>query len=322
MCPGTSCQAHARADGMTMSARHTWADWVMLLSLTLIWGSSFLLTKVAVSGLAPDLVVAGRLLVAVLVLLPLAFVFASRPQAGLRLWIFYVFIALLGNLLPFSLIAWGQTGIDSGLAGILMAVMPLATLALAHFFIAGEQMTRMRAAGFFLGFAGVLVLMGPEALDDLANGEGRLMHMLAVLGGALSYGVSSILARLRPRSDALFSAAATVSIATSMMLGVLWVTQGTEMAGMSAPLSPPSLSHWIAVVLLGVLSTGLATIIYFRLVESAGPSFVSQLNYLIPLWAVFIGVLFLGEEPALNHLYALAIILAGILVTQVGVRHR
>jgi drug/metabolite transporter (DMT)-like permease len=282
----------------------------MLLSLTLMWGTSFLLTKIAVGGLPPDLVVAGRLIVAALLLVPAAWMLATRPVAGARLWVFYVLIAVFGNVLPFSLISWGQTFIDSGLAGILMAVMPLATLGLAHFLVPGEHLTRYRATGFLLGFGGVVVLVGPDAFADLVNGQGHLMPMLAVLGGAFSYAISSILARLRPTSDALFSAASTISLASLMMVPILFMSGDVEVQVV------PDTLHLIAVGLLGVFATAIATIVYFRLVKSAGPSFVSQLNYLIPLWAVGIGMLFLGEEPEPNHLYALGLILSGILITQ------
>jgi drug/metabolite transporter (DMT)-like permease len=294
---------------MQLTRRHRLADWVMLLSLTLMWGTSFLLTKIAVGGLPSDLVVAGRLVVAAVLLVPAAWMLAARPVAGARLWVFYVLIAVFGNVLPFSLIAWGQTFIDSGLAGILMAVMPLATLGLAHFLVPGEHLTRYRAAGFVLGFAGVVVLVGPDAFADLSNGQGHLLPMLAVLGGAISYAVSSILARLRPASDALFSAASTISLASLMMVPILFLTG--DVALQVSPETP----HLVAVALLGVFATAIATIVYFRLVKSAGPSFVSQLNYLIPLWAVGVGMLFLGEEPEPNHLYALGLILCGILVT-------
>lgn len=282
----------------------------MLMSLVVMWGTSFLFTKIAVGGLPSELVAAGRLLVAAVLLVPFAWWLAVRPAAGARLWVFYVLIAIFGNVLPFSLIAWGQRFIDSGLAGILMAVMPLATLGLAHFLVPGERMTRYRAAGFLLGFGGVVVLMGPDAFADISNGQGHLLPMLAVLGGAISYAVSSILARLRPSSDALFSAASTISLASLMMVPVLLFT------GDVRPIAAPETPALIAVLLLGIFATAIATIVYFRLVKSAGPSFVAQLNYFIPLWAVGVGILFMDEAPEPNHLYALGLILCGLLLTQ------
>ena len=287
----------------------------MLLALTAMWGSAFMLTKIAVDVLPPDRVVAGRLVIACLLLLPLARLLGRRLPAGRRLWLFYLLIALFGNALPFSLISWGQRFIPSGVAGILMAIMPLATLWLAHFLVPGERMTPYRAGGFALGFAGVAVLMGPDALLEVADGRDRLAPMLAVLAGALCYAVSAILARLRPASDAISSAAATTLIATLMMLP--FVAGPGDLASL---VQVPGAALW-AVLALGVFSTAMAGILYFRLVKSAGPAFVSQLNYLIPLWAVLVGVLFLGEALKPSHLYALALILGGVLATQLERTH-
>jgi drug/metabolite transporter (DMT)-like permease len=282
----------------------------MLLALTVLWGSAFALTKVAVAGLPPELVVSGRLLVACLVLLPLALLAARRPPADARLWLFFVLIAIFGNALPFSLIAWGQRYIDSGLAGILMAIMPLMTLALSHYFVEGERLTPLRLAGFVSGFAGVIVLMGPDAVVALADGAGNLLPMIAVLAGAVSYAVAAVLARLRPPSGALTTAAATTTVAAAMMVPLLV----PSVAG-AAPVSA-SPEAWVATGVLGVFSTALATVVYFRLIRSAGPTFVSQINYLIPLWAVVVGILFLDEAPEPSHLYALALILGGILASR------
>lgn len=298
--------------GVDLNLRHPATDWFMLLSLTVMWGSAFMLTKIAVGGLPPSLVVAGRLAVACLLLVLTAVTMTRRLPAGGRLWLFYLLIAFFGNALPFSLISWGQSYIDSGLAGILMAVMPLVTLGLAHYAIPGERMTRYRAGGFLLGFIGVTVLMGPDALFALSNGRGQLLPMLAVLGGAISYAISAILARLRPPSDALSSAAATTLIATVLMMPI-----GLQSNNL-AHLPELSVAPLLAVMMLGVFSTAIAAIVYFRLVNSAGPAFVSQLSYFIPLWAVAVGVLFLDETLQPDHLYALLLILGGIVVTQLN----
>jgi drug/metabolite transporter (DMT)-like permease len=293
---------------------HPLADWIRLLALTLMWGSAFLLTKIAVSALDPDLVVAGRLLVACLLLVPLALLRPTRGGPGgswgARLWLFLLLIAVFGNALPFTLVAWGQQRVDSGLAGILMAVMPLATLGLSHYLVPGERLTPYRVAGFLFGFLGVLVLLGPDALRDAAEGEGNLLPMLAVLAGALCYAISAILARLRPPSGALPSAAATTLLATGLMLPFV-LGPGDRYPG-----GDPTVVSLAAVLALGAFSTAWASILYFQLIKSAGPAFVSQLNYLIPLWAVAVGMVFLGERPEPNALYALALILVGVLLTQ------
>lgn len=299
-----------------MRSRYGPSDWGLLLTLTVLWGSAFLFTKIAVGTIPSQLVVAGRLAVATLLLVPLALALARGLPRGRRLWLYLVLIAVFGNALPFSLIAWGQRWIDSGLAGILMAVMPLATLSLAHYLVPGERLTAFRIGGFALGFAGVAVLMGPEALMKLIDGRGDLVPMLAVLGGAVCYAVSAILARLRPTSDALSSAAVTIVLAAAMITPFALGASGPQ------PAQAPSAASLAAVVVLGAFSTALAAVLYFRLVKSAGPAFVSQLNYLIPLWAVLIGVLFLGESPQPKHLFALALILGGVLLAQLERRKR
>ncbi len=277
-----------------------------------MWGSSFLFTKIAVTALPMATVVTSRLSIAALILVPLALLTARGWPRGWRLWLFLVAMALVGNLLPFSLITWGQRGIDSGLAGILMAVMPLSTLALAHLFVPGERLTPRRVGGFLLGFAGVVVLIGPEALLRIGGEEGPLLPMLAVLGGALCYGAASILARLRPASDAISTAAAVTTLAALMSLPASLSGVQVEMAAI-ARLSAPVIG---ALLFLGVLSTAVAMVVYLQLIQTAGPSFTSQLNYLIPLWAVVIGVLFLGERPTMAHLAGLVLILGGILLSR------
>jgi drug/metabolite transporter (DMT)-like permease len=295
--------------GRSAIDRREWADWLSLFALTLMWGSSFLFTKIAVGALPPTVIVTARLAIAALVLLPLAVALSSSAPRGVRLWLFFGLIAFVGNLLPFSLITWGQRGIDSGLAAILMAVMPLATLALAHVFIPGERLTRHRVGGFMLGFVGVVTLIGPEALLAIGGEQGPLVPMLAVLAGALCYGVSAVLARLRPKSDAVTTAASVTLLAALMSVPMMGEVGGIDTALLDGAVIG-------AVAFLGLLSTAVALIVYFRLIQTAGPAFTSQLNYLIPLWAVFIGVLFLGEQPTLGHLGGLGLILSGILLAR------
>ena len=269
-------------------------------------------TKIAVGAIPPQLVVAGRLTIASLLLVPLALVLQRRLPTDRRLWFFLLLIALFGNALPFLLITWGQRFIDSGLAGILFAIMPLATLGLSHYLVPGERMTPFRITGFFFGFAGVLVMMGPEALVESVDRTGQLVPMLAVVGGAFCYAISAMLARLRPPSDTLSSAAATTLLAALMMAPII-----LSLGGIDTDMErKPSVLELASVVVLGVFCTALAAILYFRLIESAGPAFVSQLNYLLPLWAVLFGTLFLDEPIERAHILALVLILGGIFLAQ------
>jgi len=294
----------------TASAPPALADWFLLVALTIMWGSAFALTKVAVAGLSPDLVVAIRLAVGASLLVVLWCSSRLPLPRNKRLWLFFFLIALFGNVIPFNLIAWGQVYIDSSLAGLLMAVMPLFTLLLAHFAIPGERLTWTRMTGFMVGLLGVAVLLGPDIQLDSTSNEPFLWATLAVLAGALCYAISTVLTRLRPASDVTTSAAATTGIGAILMLVTVHPTDSV------AQIEQVSFGVLGAVVVLGVFSTALAAILYFRLIGRAGPAFVSQLNYLIPLWAVLLGALMFGERPATTDYLAMVIILGGIALSQ------
>ena len=224
-------------------------------------------------------------------------------------------IAVLGNIVPFNLIAWGQQTVDSGLAGILMAVMPLFTLVLAHFTVPGEHLGMMRLVGFVVGLAGVAVLMAPDMGLGAPVDAQFLLAALAVLGGAFCYALSAVLSRLRPKSDAVSSAMVTTLLGAVVMSLALQPSLEDV-----AVLTTASTGALVAVAVLGIFSTAMAAVVYFRLIERTGPGFVSQLNYLIPVWAVILGALVYGERPALTDYVAMAIILAGIAVSQIGSR--
>jgi drug/metabolite transporter (DMT)-like permease len=265
--------------------------------------------KIAVATAPPATVVAGRVAIAALVLLAMMRAMRLRlPPLG-RDWLSYAVLALLGNALPFFLITWGQKVIDSALAGILMAIMPLTTLLLAHLFVIDETLSRNRLAGFTLGFVGIVVLMGPAALAGLGGSPLQIVSQLAVLCGALCYAVNSVIARLTVRSNFLVASAATLLIAAMVMMPLA--------LALDRPwsLSPSAISV-ASMVWLGIGPTAIATICYFTLVSSAGPTFMSLVNYLTPLVAVFAGVALLHEHPGAAAYTALILILTGIAVSQ------
>jgi drug/metabolite transporter (DMT)-like permease len=292
-----------------MSPHRPLLHWLLLTALVAMWGSSFLFTKIAVAAIAPLDLVAGRFVLASLVLAALLVITRRGLPGGARLWLFIAAMALIGNCIPFWLISWGQQRIDSGLAGILMAIMPLSTVMLAHFYVAGERLNRFKAAGFLLGFLGIVVLLGPAVLREQSGGGPVLLSELAVLGGAFCYAVNSIIARRRPRSDALVAAAGVALVACLVLAPAAALTGLPDVGELPA-------SALIAVAVLGVVSTATATVVYFKLITLAGPSFLSLINYLIPAWAVLIGMLFLGERPAWTALAGLALILSGIALAE------
>ena len=290
-------------------ANRTWNDWLLLLALVAMWGSSFMFNSIAVASLPPWTIVAGRVGIAALVLTVIVYAVGKRLPPPGRVWAPYAVIALIGNAIPFYLITWGQQIVESALAGILMAAMPLATMVLAHFLVSGEHLTRERATGFAIGFAGIVLLMGPAALAGLGGEAVSVVSQLAVLGGALCYALQSVLARLILKGDLLVAAAATLLVASFMVVPVaLWADRPWTLTPGSASVA--------AVIWLGIAPTALATILYFMLIRSAGPSFMSLVNYLSPGVALLLGLWVMGEQPHVYAYVGLALILTGIAVTQ------
>lgn len=291
-----------------MAAR-TLKDWGLLATLVALWGSNFMFVKLGVATVPPATLAAGRLVVGAVVLIAVIRALGFPLPRPSRLWITYILLAIVGNSLPFWLISWGQQTIDSALAGILMAIMPLATLVMAHVWVTGEHVTRTRVLGFLLGFSGIVVLMGPAALAGLGGSAGRVLAQCAVLGGALCYATQSVLVRMTLKGDVVVASTAIIAIAAAVSVPVaLVVDQPWKLA-------PSATSVW-AVIWMGIGPTAIATLAFIRLIGSAGPTFMSLTNYCVPVVAVFMGVAVLGETPQANAYAGLILILSGIAVSQ------
>lgn len=290
-----------------MSTQRTLNDWLLLFALVAMWGSSFMFNGIAVSSLPPLTIVAGRVGIAAIVLIVFVYASGRRLPPLDRHWWPFVVVALIGNAIPFYLITWGQQVVESALAGILMAFMPLATIVLAHFLVVGEHMTRQRAIGFAGGFCGIVLLMGPAALAGIGGDMVRIISQLAVLGGALCYAMQSVLTRLIIKGDVLVAAAATLLVASVIVVPMaLWHYPPSVLT--------PRWQSVAAVCWLGVVPTAIATVLYFQLIRSAGPSFMAVVNYLSPGVAVLLGLWIMGEHPSPNAYLGLALILVGIAV--------
>jgi drug/metabolite transporter (DMT)-like permease len=286
----------------TPSAQPTVQDWLGIGVLTLLWGSAYAFIKHGVETMPPGALIFVRIGVAAILLTGWAYMRGRKlPPLRDKRWLWFVALGLFGNTLPFLLITWGQQNIDSSLTGILVASMPIATVALAHFFVPGERMNARRTAGFVLGFSGVVVLMGPEALEGL--GGASFLSQLAVVGAAICYGINAILARLIPDTPPSVSGAGMLITATFLSAPfALWSLNGLETVMPTA---------WMAVVWLAVGPTAIASVLLMQIARSAGPGFLATVNFLTPLAALATGWL-IGETIGANALLALAIILAAL----------
>ena len=291
-----------------MAAR-TLKDWGLLAALVALWDSNFMFVKLGVAQVPPATLVATRLVIGAAILVTVVRVLGyTFPRIG-RAWMPYVVLAVVGNCMPFWFITWGQKSIDSALAGILMAIMPLTTVLLAHFFVVGERMTRNRVAGFVLGFLGIVVLMGPAALAGLGGSLFAILAQLSVLAGALCYALNGVIIRVALKGDVMVASAAIIAIAAMVSVPVaLVVDQPWRLE--------PDGSAILVLAWIGIGPTAIATLVHLKLIASAGPTFMSLINYCIPVVALAIGVAVLGEEPGANAYSGLVLILAGIALSQ------
>jgi len=287
----------------------TLRNWALLAALAAMWGSAFMFVKLGVATVPPATLVASRLALGAAILYGAmrARGFALPPCG--REWLPYAALAMVGNCVPFYLITWGQQFIDSALAGILMAVMPLATLVLAHFLVAGERLSPGRLLGFALGFAGIVVLMGPAALAGLGGSAAQVTAQAAVLAGALCYAANSIIARRVVAAQFLVASTGVLMMAAILMVPVaLLADRPWSLA--------PGAGSVAAIAWLGVGPTALATLLYFQLIAAAGPTFMSIVNYLSPIVALLAGVGLLDERPGNTAVGGLALILFGIALSR------
>jgi drug/metabolite transporter (DMT)-like permease len=292
-----------------MSYRVTVLDWMLLAGLVVSWGTSFAMSKVALQHITPEWIAAARLCIGAGILLLAMFIQRARIPLKRNSVTTYFWLGFIGNAAPFLAITWGMQFITSGVAGLLMGTIPLIIMIMAHFALPGERLTQPRAVGFVLGFIGIVILMGPENLLNLKTHGRELIGELAVVAGCAMYGVNAITAKRLQLpgtiavSAAVLTAGAVLSVATALVQSPFTVFQANATA------------LW-ALFGLGLLPTGLATVLWFKAVERTGPTFTSMSNYLVPVYALLFGALTLGETISWNVFAALLLILCGIGVSQ------
>ena len=275
--------------------------WIWLLSLSVLWGGSFFFAKVALAELAPLTVVFCRVALAALAL-NLVLIVSGRSlfRAGTP-WRSYAAMGLLNNLIPFGLIFWGQTQIDSGLASILNATTPLFTLVVAHFITHDERIGGLKLVALLVGIGGVAVLMGPEVITTSQSMAGQL----ACLGAALSYAFAGVYGRRFKTMGVapLDAAAGQVTASAMLILPIMLMIDRPWSLGML-----PTAITWAALAGLALLSTALAYVLYFRILAVAGATNLLLVTFLIPVTAILLGALILGERLQPRHFAGMALI--------------
>lgn len=291
-------------------------DWLMVATLGVTWGATFMVIEIALRGITPFWLASGRIGFAALLMSVIwaarGFrLFEARPDARALIALFSV--GCLSSAVPFILLSWGQQFVTSGFAGVSMAAVALMVLPLAHVFVPGERMTWRRAAGFAIGFVGVTVLIGGQAFDSTGlalETAGRA----ACLGAACCYAISSVTMRRLPPVDPFGLATVLLIIGCFIVIPAAWLTEG--------PPPLPDRQTLIVLAILGLIPTAAANVLRVLLIRSAGPTFMSLTNYLVPLCSVMFGALFLAEPLPASLLTAMILILSGVFLSQWGALSR
>lgn len=281
-----------------------------LVVLSVIWGSAFMLVKVVLEDVDPLTLVAGRLVVGAATLCVAVALTGHAFPRDLRAWRAFVLLGLANNVWPFVLLTWGQQHIDSSLAAILTASMPLSTVLLAHVWI-DERLTLDRTTGVLIGFVGVFVLIGA----DLRNfTDSSTLAELAILAGVLGYSVGTVFAReYLQEADPIATAAGQALIGAAIMVPLALAIDRPFHLDLST-------KHALAWTTLGVLPSGVAYLLMFPLIRQITATQASMVSYLIPITAVFLGALVLDERLGGSSFLGLALIIIGVWVVNGGVR--
>ncbi len=285
---------------LTMSA----SDWALLVVLSVFWGGSFFFTGITVREIPPLTAAFGRVAIAGAALFVVVLALRQSLPRTFAAWKPIAVFAVLNNVVPFSLLFWGQTHIASGLASILNATAPLFTIVVANFATADDRLTPARLVGLVVGFAGVVIMLGPDLLGAF---DKQVLAQLACLTAAFFYAVSSVYGRR-------FRALPPASLACAqMMVSTLVFIPIVALVERPWTMPAPSAQALWALAGVGLISTAAAYLIYFRILARAGATNLMLVTFLIPVSAILLGTLILGEVLELRHFAGMAAIAVGLL---------
>lgn len=288
-----------RGANKTMGTR----EWLLIVVLSMLWGGSFFFIGIAVKQMTPLTIVLCRVGLASAVLMLYVYTSGKRMPASLKTWGAFLLMGALNNFIPFSLIVWGQQYIESSLASILNATTPIFSVILAHFLTRDERLTLNRSLGIALGWIGVGVLIGIESL----GGTGvQVAGQFAILGAACSYAFAAIYGRRFKGFPPVVVATGMLTGTTIMMLPVVLIVEQPWTLH-------PTMMTWGALISLSLFSTAVAYIIYFRVLSTAGATNLLLVTFLIPLSAILLGVLILGETFTWNAFVGMLLIFSGLI---------
>jgi drug/metabolite transporter (DMT)-like permease len=286
--------------------------WIVFILLGGIWSSSFLWIKIAVQEIGPITLVAFRVLFGLL--FGLAVILIQRPKLprDVKSWVPVFVLGITNVAIPFFLISWGEKSIDSAVAAILDATVPLFTILIAHYLLRDDKMTLPKVLGLLIGFAGVIVLVS----KDFGSSPGSLLGEGAVVLASAFYAGSAVYARRTTEDTPSIMRSAGPLISSTL---AMWLVTFVFESPVSTPQTPIT---WIALLWLGVLGSGVAFIMMYYLIHEIGPTRTSMVTYLFPLGGVILGVSFLGEQLSWQLLAGGVLIVASLVVANLQPRTR
>jgi len=278
--------------------------WILLITLSLLWGGAFFLAAYAVREIPPLTLVLARVSLAAVALIGFAYLTGLRLPTDVKIWRSFFIMGAINNCIPFSLIFWGQIYIASGLASIFNATTPLFTVVLAHFLIGDEKITPARIFGVICGIIGVAIMIGPQLLGSIGD---NVLAQLAILAAALSYGFAAIFGRRFASQPPVITAAGQLSASTIILLPIVLIFE--PFSGQSMP-GTYSIG---AIVVLALFSTALAYVLFFKILGMAGATNVLLVTFLVPVSAIALGILLLNESLELNQFIGMLCIGLGLI---------
>jgi drug/metabolite transporter (DMT)-like permease len=279
------------------------SDWLLIVALSMAWGGAFVFAEVALAELPPMTVALGRVGIAAVLLVAIVWAVGERLPQEPRVRRAIAVMALFNNIIPFGLILWGQLHITAGLASILVATAPLFAVVVAHLATDDEKITPARLIGLACGFAGVVVMVGPQVLGGLASDA---LAPLAVLMGAFFYAVSGVYGRRLRGERPLVLAAGQMTAATLMLVPIVLVVDRPWSFAL------PSGAAFAALGAIGAVSSALGFVIFFRVLARAGATNLMLVNFLNPVSAILLGALLLGEQVTPRQMIGMAAIALGL----------
>ncbi len=280
-------------------------EWLMLVVLSVLWGGSFFFVGVAVSELPPLTIVTLRVGLAAVTLWVVVACLRIRVPGSMSLWGAFICMGALNNVIPFSLIVWGQTQIASGLAAILNATTPIFTVLVAGSLLADERLTPTKVLGVAFGFVGTVLMIGTDAFAGLGS---DVLAQLAVLGAAIAYAFAGVYGRRFKRMgvNPIVTAAGQVTASTILLAPAALIVD------VPWTLALPGAETWGSIISLAVLSTALAYVLYFRILAASGATNLLLVTFLVPVSAILLGSLILGERLELVHFVGMGLIGLGL----------